>query len=291
MTIRRDQVVALIEDQLPALAGAAVEAVDGGGTVHAIYRVGPDVAARFPLQPSDPERLEAELWREMAAAAEFRTVCRVPAPAPLFIGRPGHGYPMAWSAQTWLPGTTATPTSCEHANDLAADLVAMIGELRAADTRGRRFHGTGRGGALSDHDETIEEAIRRSEGLIDTDAIASVWQRVRGLPYEDVDVMCHSDLIPANVLVKDGRLIGVLDTGGLQAADPALDLVAGWHLLADGPRARFRQGLGCDDLQWERGMAWAFLQAAAAFWYYRNTNPVMADMGRTTLTRILAAAG
>lgn len=43
--------------------------------------------------------------------------------------------------------------------------------------------------------------------------------------------MSHKDLIPGNVLVRDGSLVGVIDTGGYGPADPALDLVAGWHLL------------------------------------------------------------
>ena len=54
----------------------------------------------------------------------------------------------------------------------------------------------------------------------------------------------HVDLHPGNVLVSGAgdraRLSGVLDVGGLGSADPALDLVAAWHLLADGPRQAFQ---------------------------------------------------
>jgi aminoglycoside phosphotransferase (APT) family kinase protein len=102
-------------------------------------------------------------------------------------------------------------------------------------------------------------------------------------------VMCHKDLIPGNVLVSGGRLAGVLDVGDLGPADPALDLVAGWHLLEAGPRQVLREDLGDDDLTWERGQAWAFQQALGAVWYYAQTNPVMSRMGRRTLRRILAA--
>jgi aminoglycoside phosphotransferase (APT) family kinase protein len=100
--------------------------------------------------------------------------------------------------------------------------------------------------------------------------------------------MTHGDLIPGNVLVRDGHLAGVLDVGGLGPADPALDLVAAWHLLEAGPRQSLRDDLGCDDLEGERGKAWAFEQAMGAVWYYAETNPAMSRMGRTTLERILA---
>ena len=50
-------------------------------------------------------------------------------------------------------------------------------------------------------------------------------------------MMSHGDLIPGNVLVSGGRLAGVLDVGGVGPADPALDLVAAWHLLEDWPPA------------------------------------------------------
>jgi aminoglycoside phosphotransferase (APT) family kinase protein len=101
-------------------------------------------------------------------------------------------------------------------------------------------------------------------------------------------VMSHGDLIPGNVLVSGGRLAGVIDVGGLGPADPALDLVAAWHLLEAGPRQVLRDDLGCDDLGWERGKAWAFEQAMGAVWYYVESNPTMSRMGRRTLERIQA---
>jgi aminoglycoside phosphotransferase (APT) family kinase protein len=112
---------------------------------------------------------------------------------------------------------------------------------------------------------------------------------MRDLPRSAVaDVMTHGDLIPGNVLVSGSRLAGVLDVGGLGPADPALDLVSAWHLLAAGPRQVLREDLGCDDLEWKRGKAWAFEQAMGAVWYYVESNLVMSRMGRGTLERIVA---
>jgi aminoglycoside phosphotransferase (APT) family kinase protein len=90
------------------------------------------------------------------------------------------------------------------------------------------------------------------------------------------------------VLVRDGRLTGVIDVGGLRPADPALDLVSAWHLLEAGPRQVLHDDLNCDDLEWGRGKAWAFQQAMGAVWYYVESNPAMSLMGRRTLQRIMA---
>jgi aminoglycoside phosphotransferase (APT) family kinase protein len=102
--------------------------------------------------------------------------------------------------------------------------------------------------------------------------------------------MTHGDLVPGNVLVAGGRLVGVIDVEDVGPADPALDLVGAWHLLEAGPRGVLREDLGCDDAEWERGKAWAFAQAMGLVWYYVASNPIMSALGRRTLDRLLGAA-
>lgn len=288
ISISLEQVAALLADQLPALAGLDIVRIEGAGTVNAIVRVGTSVTARFPLRYNEPDAATNRLRREAAASAEFLLAAPVPAPEPFDIGRPGHGYPMPWATQSWLPGSTANPTSHDTSAALALGLADLVQHLRGWDVNGRRFAGAGRGGQLSNHDVWVNECISRSDGLVDTDVMQALWSRFRELPREDPDVMCHGDLIPSNVLVSGDRLSGVLDTGGFQAADPALDLVAAWHFFADAQRDQIRAALDCSELQWERGAAWAFEQAIGAYWYYRDSNPTMSDMGRTTLERLIS---
>lgn len=191
--------------------------------------------------------------------------------------------------QTWLPGTVATDEDPGESVGFARDLAEFIRGVRAIDTGGRVFAGTGRGGDLRDHDAWLETCFERSERLLDVPRLRRVWARMRELPRGPAaDVMNHGDLIPGNVLVRAGRLAGVLDVGGLGPADPALDLVAAWHLLEPGPRQVLRDGLGPADLDWERGRAWAFVQAMGAVWYYVDSNPPMSRMGRRTVERVLA---
>ncbi|MEZ5167975.1 MAG: phosphotransferase [Acidimicrobiales bacterium] len=287
--VTESQVAALLTDQVPVLAGLRVVAWPAPGTVHAIFRIGAHAAGRFPRRLRDPEVVASELGSAASAANEFRAASAIPSPEPIHVGRPGRGFPMPWSVHTWVPGTTATPLSCAHSSTFAADLASLLRELRGWPTRGRRFEGGGRGGDLRDHDEWVLECIRRNGEHFDADALTAMWVRFRVLGREDPDVMSHTDLIPANLLVDDDRLVGVLDTGGFGAADPALDLVGAWHLFEEEPRARLRDELGCSDLQWERGKAWAFQQAVGLPWYYRDTNPVMAALGACTLRRLMAA--
>ena len=61
-----------------------------------------------------------------------------------------------------------------------------------------------------------------------------------------------------------------------------------WHLLADGPRRRLREIVGASDAEWRRGAAWALQQAMGLVWYYETSNPVMAELGRSTVSRVLS---
>jgi aminoglycoside phosphotransferase (APT) family kinase protein len=91
------------------------------------------------------------------------------------------------------------------------------------------------------------------------------------------------------VLVGDRGLCGVIDVGQLAVADPALDLQPAWNLFTPRPRGAYREALGCEEDEWERGKGWAFAQAIGCLWYYRETNPVMSRTAHRTLQALLDA--
>lgn len=282
---------ALVADAFPHLDGEPVARVSGSGTVSAIWRIGDGLAARFPLRTEEADRLAEALRAEQLALAELASVCPVASPQPRGIGAPGHGYPLPWSLQTWVDGETATPTSCAGSAAFARDLAGLIRSLRVVPVRGRSFSGSGRGGELTDHDAWVTECLDRSTHLLDVPALAALWSRLRALPAGAAHVMSHTDLIPPNLLVDGDRLVGVLDGGGFQPADPSLDLVAAWHLLDADARQILRRAVGSGEIEWLRGAAWAFEQAIGLVWYYETTNPTMAELGRSTLARLLADPG
>ena len=278
----------LVHEQFPRWKELAVREVATAGTVNAIFRIGDHLAARFLLRAQAPSQARAWLRAETAAARELADTSTVPTPVPVAMGEPGHGYPLPWSVQTWLPGRVATDDDPAGSIAFAEDLAAFIASLRAIDTRGRLFQGEGRGGHLTDQDEWMQVCFRESEALLDVPRLRALWADLRTLPEVDADVMCHRDLTPSNILVRDGRLVGVLDGGSFGAADPALDLVGAWHLLDGAQRQVLRAALGCSDVQWQRGMAWAFQQSMGLVWYYTQSNPTMSRWGRRTLDRLVS---
>jgi len=277
----------MIIDQFPEYRREPIERLRTTGTVNAIFRIGSGVAARFPLRTMKPVECAEMLRREAAAMTEFAKHSPFATPRPLGLGQPGTVYPMPWAVQSWIEGDVATPNGLATSTPFALDVANLIASLRAADTHGRHFDGQGRGGNLPDHDDWMEVCFRNSEGLLDVNRLRRMWARLRELPPSGPAVMSHRDLIPANLLVYGERLVGVLDAGSFGPADPALDLVAAWHLLDRDRREIVRSHLGSGEVEWKRGAAWAFQQAMGLVWYYERTNPRMSALGRNTLSRLL----
>lgn len=286
LDIDTDTAAQLIVDLLPELEGREVRALDTTATTSHVFHIGPDLSARFPMRRTGPSIAQTALEADHRAMDEFADLCPFPAPRPVAIAPPSRDFPMPWSVQTWVPGEIATPDGLASSSEFARDLADLLTALRSAGTGGRVFTGTGRGGRLTDHDEWIRLCLERSQGLLPVAELTERWSMWRTLERIQPDVMSHGDLIPANLLTDGTRLIGVLDTGGFSPADPALDLVAAWHLLDSPRRTLLREHLGCGDLEWERGRAWAFAQAIGLVWYYEESNPPMAELGRSTIRRL-----
>lgn len=289
LPIDADVVRSLVHEQFPDWSGLPIRRVGEAGTVNAIFRIGDDLSTRFPLRPAERDAVRATYRDEAAASLELADSVSIDVPQPVAVGEPGQSYPLPWAVHRWIHGMTADVEPPADQIQLATDLAALIVDIRSIPTRGRTFRGTGRGGDLRDHDPWIRTCLARSTHLVPADRLRALWARLRTVPRRTPDTMVHGDLIPGNVVLRDGRLAGVLDLASYGAADPALDLIVAWHLLDDAPRAVLRDRLGCDDVEWRRGMAWALQQAIGLVWYYETTNPSMSELGRRTLGRLLAA--
>jgi aminoglycoside phosphotransferase (APT) family kinase protein len=277
----------LVKEQFPDWGKLAVRAVPSHGTVNALFRIGDELVARFPILPGDAATVRQELEDEADAARRLRAMSPYPTPEPLAIGAPALGYPLPWAVQTWVDGTIAYDADVAGSAAFAEDLADFVLALRAQPTEGRVFTGTWRGGVLTSQDEYVADGLGRSRGMIDVDGLARLWADLRTTPRSEPDAWTHRDLMPGNLLAKDGRLAGVIDVGTFTVSDPAMDLQPAWNLFDPTAREAFRTTLGSDDAEWRRGMGWSFAQAIGCLWYYVETNPVMSRTAHHTLTALL----
>ncbi|WFF04287.1 aminoglycoside phosphotransferase family protein [Micromonospora sp. WMMD964] len=283
-----DVVAALVAEQFPRWRGLPVRPLPSTGTVNALFRLGPEVVLRFPLQPSASPEMRDELRQEQEHARMLAAHLPVAVPGPLGLGEPGDGYPGSWAAYRFIPGESAEQGRVGDLDGFARDLAGVVTALRAIDTDGRVWSGWGRGGPLADQDAGVRAALAASGALTDTAALGAVWDRCRHARRDDpADTWIHADLMPGNLLVRDGRLAAVIDLGTLCVGDPAVDLMPAWNLFDAGSRETYRRALDVDDATWERGRGWALMQAIKALPYYVETNPVMADTARRTLRAVL----
>jgi aminoglycoside phosphotransferase (APT) family kinase protein len=285
-----DLVGRLLAAQHPQWAHRALEPVDSAGTDHALYRLGADMVVRLPRIPSAVAKVAKEHeWLPRIAPALPLAV-----PEPLAAGRPGEGFPWPWSVYRWLEGETVWSRRPDDEEDAGARLGRFVAALQAIDPAGGPppgDHNSFRGEPLAGRDREVREAIPALAGEIDTGAATDVWEGALEAPvWRHPPRWLHGDLLPSNLLVRDGRLSAVIDFGCLGVGDPACDLMAAWTVLTAAGRRPFRELVATDDAAWARGRGWALSQAVIAIPYYRVTNPVLAGIGRRTVAEVLGDA-
>jgi aminoglycoside phosphotransferase (APT) family kinase protein len=276
-------VAGLVAEQFPQWRDLPVRAVASDGTVNALFRLGEEIVLRLPLQSARRNALIAE----QDAARRIAPHVPLEVPTPLAIGEPGGGYPFPWAAYRWIPGAPAGAATVGDWSALARDLAAFVAALRGIDTGGRGWDGHGRGGPLRRLDGDVRSALSAAAHLTDAAGLARIWDRCLAAGAGAAPVWLHADLMPGNLLLRDGRLAAVIDLGAVTVGDPAVDLMPAWNLLPAGPRETYRRALGADDGTWERGRGWALMQAIVALPYYVDTNPAMAATARHTLDALL----
>jgi aminoglycoside phosphotransferase (APT) family kinase protein len=283
-----DTVAEVAAAQLPQWSGRPVRPVTSHGTVNALFRLGDDVVLRFPLCPSADDEARDELTHEQDCSRLLAPHVPLDVPEPLALGEPSDAYPGWWTAYRWIPGSTASLGTIGDPTRFAHDLAGFVTALGGVPTGGRTWDGGSRGGPLATRDDDVRESLALSEGLVDVGRLAAEWQRcLDAAPPTAPDRWIHADLMPGNLLVRDGELVAVIDLGAVCVGDLAVDLMPAWNLLPGNARDAYRAALGVDDDTWLRGRGWAIVQAIVALPYYVHTNPVMADTARRTLAAVL----
>jgi aminoglycoside phosphotransferase (APT) family kinase protein len=144
---------------------------------------------------------------------------------------------------------------------------------------------------LSVHDEALRRTIAELDGEIDAARGLAIWQTALAAdPWGRPPVWVHGDLLLGNVVVKSGRLAGIIDWSLACVGDPAVETMLAWSLPSEA-RAAYRAALAVDDATWARGRGWALHQAVTFIPYYRDTIPAGVAGARARLDALLADDG
>jgi aminoglycoside phosphotransferase (APT) family kinase protein len=272
----------LLAAQFPQWAARPIERVPSAGTDHALYRLGDDQVVRLPLAWRAAKGLDKELtWLPRLAP-----LLPVAIPVVLGTGLPAEGYPLPWAVYRWLDGENPRIDHIADTDVLATDLAAFIAALQRVDLAdGPAAY---RGGPLATQDAGTRAALADLGGMVDTEVATAVWDAALRAPeWSDPPVWVHADLMPGNVLVRQGRLTAVLDFSTVGVGDPACDLIVGWFLLPAPAREAFRAAVHVDDATWARGRGWALALALGQVAYFRDTNPVIVADARQVIRAVL----
>ncbi|MER5355951.1 phosphotransferase [Kitasatospora sp. NPDC002551] len=303
-----DTVRALLREQHPDLAELALRPVEGGWG-HRMWRLGEEHVIRMPRDRYAP----VSLLKELRWLPELAPRLPLPVPVPWRGGVPGAGYPYRWAVLSWVPGEPAdhAPIAVGHGPRSAELLANFLLALHRPAPAGAP-QADPRGGPLApitpDFERRVTEFEERLYELapgIRADELRAVWQDAVAAPvWAGPPVWLHADLHPANAVVVDGALGGIVDFDALGAGDPAGDLAAVWLLLptgADRPclerwlAAQPAEERDAAEATIRRARGWAVLRSLVLLGIGRaglhglpGGKPTWGPAGRAALHRVLA---
>jgi aminoglycoside phosphotransferase (APT) family kinase protein len=88
-----------------------------------------------------------------------------------------------------------------------------------------------------------------------------LWEKALSTRWSKNPTWIHGDLASGNILIKDRKLSGIIDFGGIGVGDPACDLVISWTFLEGKSREIFQDYMEVDEDTWTRARAWALWKA------------------------------
>lgn len=291
LKFEQDLVRALLRDQHPDLADLELRDVSGGWD-NQQWRLGEELAVRLPRTERAPALLHTEqTWLPMLAER-----LPLPTPAPVRIGKPSSLFEHTWTIARWVEGEPAdrAPITQIEAAEILAGFLRALHHQAPADAPANPSRGIPLAGL-----QRVDGWFEVIADYADADAAREVWERAVAAPaWQGAPLWLHGDLHPANVVVRDGMLAGVIDFGDMCSGDPATDLSAAWILLPAGAASRFFDAYEqADEATITRARGWAVLRALNLIGIGQNGRlglpggkPTWEPAGYATLERVLAAS-
>ncbi|WP_409062288.1 aminoglycoside phosphotransferase family protein [Streptomyces sp. SYP-A7185] len=224
----------LLQEQHPDLAGLTIREVPGGWG-NQMWRLGDELAVRMQrMDPTGELQFKERRWLPVLAPR-----LPLPVPAPVRYGAPSERFAKHWTVMTWVPGEPLDHGVISRGVHAADTLAGFLRALHVAAPTEAPI-ATDRGAHPRNCTAGFENFFQAVAPADIAAEVRAVWDDAVAAPaWEGPPLWVHGDLYPANVVVADGTLAGIVDFGDLFAGDPAWDLAAAWVLLPTGAASRF----------------------------------------------------
>jgi aminoglycoside phosphotransferase (APT) family kinase protein len=217
--------------------------------------------------------------REIAVLPAIAERLSAGVPAPVFVGRPGQGFPWPFYGARYLDGVEATGHPVDPVALGAAlralhepETLTAVGEELPADPLGR---------------VDMDVRLPRLEELgVDAPALVAA---ARQLPPSRHTAVCHGDLHMRQLLVDGDALTGIVDWVDVCRSDPAVDLSVAWSTLDAARRPAFFAAYGAvgEETRVRARVVAAFLCAMLADWAGKEQVPLVRDAAAAGLRRAI----
>ena len=253
-------VEALIQQQFPKWAELKIEPVKQSGWDNRTFHLGDQMLVRLP----SAESYAAKVKIEQKWLPQLASHLPYPIPKPVAMGEPSKIYPWNWSIYNWIKGENADSLRKADLPKFAQDCAYFLKQLYRINIYDAPLagpHNFYRGGPLNTYDAETRQAISELGDVIDQSIATATWNATISSKWANSPVWIHGDFSVGNILVKDGRLVAVIDFGCMGVGDPACDLVIALTFLNQKSRQIFKKHINLDDDTWMRARGWCLWKA------------------------------
>ena len=202
----------LVAAQFPQWAYLPITPVRLSGWDNRTFRLGKDMTVRLPSDEAYTPQVDKEhRWLPILAPQ-----LPLPVPVPLAKGVPAEGYPFNWSVYRWVHGENASLERIDNLSEFATALAGFLTALQRIDPSdgpAAGQHSFFRGGPLETYGAETRRAIKALRGEVAGGTATAVWETAIAATWHGTPVWFHGDVSSGNLLVRDGRLAGVIDFG------------------------------------------------------------------------------
>ena len=286
--INPDLVKKLIAEQFPEYAHLPIGSVRKQGHDNRTYRLGNDMLVRMP----SAEYYALKVPKEQELLPLLKPYLSIDIPVPIRMGNASHDYPFNFSIYKWLEGTSANflKLNDKALESIAIQLAKFLKELHGIvgiDGPSPGKHNGWGGDHVSVYDEGARKQISELSEIIDEYKAMELWEQACKTKRNKIPVWIHGDFAFGNFLIKDGKLSGVIDFGGMAIGDPASDLVIAWTFLKGKSREIFKQAMDLDSETWLRARGWVLWKATFDLCETEDKNTPEADTQKRIIKDVL----